>query len=128
MIDWHFQARRFLSFAAVGLVGTAAHYATLTGLVELRGVDPVLGSVMGFLVGAVVNYALNYRLTFHSTKRHREAASKFLTVAGSGFVLNALLMAVLVKAAGAPYLLAQIAVTGALLFWHYALNAIWTFR
>lgn len=128
MIDWHLQARRFLSFAAVGLVGTGAHYATLTSLVELRGVDPVLGSVLGFLVGALVNYALNYRLTFHSTKRHREAASKFLAVAGSGFLLNALLMALLVKEAGVPYLLAQIAVTGMLLFWHYALNAIWTFR
>lgn len=117
-----------MTFAAVGLVGTAAHYTTLTGMVELGGFDPVLGSVCGFLVGALVNYALNYRVTFRSNKRHREAMTKFLAVAGSGFVINACLMTVFVKMAGIPYLWAQIAVTGMLLFWHYALNAIWTFK
>ncbi len=120
--------KRFLTFAAVGLVGTAAHYATLTALVEFAGLDPVKGSVVGFIVGAVVNYILNYRLTFHSDKRHREALTKFFAVAGSGFVLNALLMTVLVHSLGAQYMLAQIGVTGFLVFWHYALNAIWTFR
>ena len=124
VIDWRAQLPRFLNFAAVGAVGTLAHYATLTALVELFGFDPVLGSVLGFLSGAVVNYVLNYRLTFHSTKRHREALSKFLAVAGSGFVLKALLMMFLVKGLEIPYLLAQIAVTGLLLFWHYALNAM----
>ena len=120
--------KRFLTFAAVGLVGTGAHYATLTGLVELGGLDPVKGSVLGFIVGAFVNYILNYRITFHSDKRHREALAKFFAVAGSGFVLNALLMTVLVNSMGVQYMLAQIGVTGFLVFWHYALNAIWTFR
>lgn len=120
--------KRFLTFAAVGLVGTGAHYATLAGLVELGGLDPVKGSVMGFIVGAIVNYILNYRITFHSDKRHREALVKFFAVAGSGFVLNALLMTALVDGMGVQYMLAQVGVTGFLVFWHYALNAIWTFR
>lgn len=119
---------RFVSFAAVGLVGTGAHYLTLTGLVELAGVDPVAGSAVGFLVGALVNYVLNYRLIFKSDKRHREAATKFLTVAASGFVINAILMHVLVDLVGVQYLVAQVGVTGCLVFWHYALNALWTFR
>lgn len=119
---------RFVSFAAVGLVGTGAHYLTLTGLVELLAVDPVAGSVAGFVVGAAVNYALNYRLTFHSDKRHREAATKFFAVAATGFVINAGLMHLLVNVADAPYLLAQVGVTGFLVFWHYALNALWTFK
>ncbi len=128
MIDWRQQARRFASFAAVGMIGTGAHYATLTALVELAGADPVLGSVVGSLVGALINYVLNYHLTFHSDKRHREALSKFLAVAGSSFVLNFLLMSLLVKGLDAPYLLAQIGVTGLLLLWNYVFNAIWTFR
>lgn len=119
---------RFIAFAAVGLVGTAAHYLTLAGLVELAGVDPVAGSVSGFLVGAAVNYVLNYHLTFKSDKRHREAATKFFAVAASGFVINAGLMHLLVNVATVPYLLAQVGVTGFLVFWHYALNALWTFR
>jgi len=128
VIDWRQQARRFASFAAVGMIGTGAHYATLTALVELAGADPVLGSVVGSLVGALINYVLNYHLTFHSDKRHREALSKFLAVAGSSFVLNFLLMSLLVKGLDAPYLLAQIGVTGLLLLWNYVFNAIWTFR
>ncbi|MDY0241636.1 MAG: GtrA family protein [Rhodospirillaceae bacterium] len=122
------QGRTFLTFAAVGLVGTGAHYATLATLVEGFSLDPVFASVMGFLVGAMVNYVLNYRVTFHSAKRHREAATKFLTVAGSGLILNAGLMAIFVDLVHIPYFLAQIIVTGFLLFWHYTLNAIWTFR
>ena len=120
--------KRFLTFAAVGLVGTGAHYATLASLVEFGGIGPVKGSVAGFIVGAIVNYILNYRVTFRSDKRHREAMTKFFAVAGSGFVLNALLMALLVNGLGIQYMLAQICVTGFLVFWHYALNAIWTFR
>lgn len=125
---WRAQARRFLAFAAVGAAAAVVHYAVLVALVELSGIAPVPGSVMGFLSGAVVSYFLNYHLTFHSSKRHREALSKFLTVAGSGFVLNGLLMTLLVNVLDVPYLLAQMAVTGLLLFWHYALNVIWTFR
>jgi putative flippase GtrA len=54
--------------------------------------------------------------------------TKFFAVAASGFVLNALLMSLLVNGLEAQYMLAQIGVTGFLVFWHYALNAIWTFR
>ena len=122
------QGRKFLTFAAVGLVGTSAHYATLAALVEGFAADPVPASVAGFLVGAMVNYVLNYKLTFHSAKKHREAATKFLTVAGTGLILNAGLMAIFVDLLHIPYFLAQIIVTGFLLFWHYTLNAIWTFR
>lgn len=121
-------ARRFIAFAAVGLVGTLAHYATLAALVEAARTDPVPASIAGFVVGAVVNYMLNYRLTFKSDKRHREAATKFFTVAGTGFVLNAILMSVLVGPLEFHYLVAQVGVTGFLVVWHYVLNAAWTFR
>ncbi len=128
MIGWRQQARRFTAFAAVGVAAAVVHYAVLIALVELGGVPPVPGSILGFLSGAVVSYLLNYHFTFHSGKRHREALSKFLTVASSGFVLNGLLMSLLVNGLDIPYLPAQVAVTGLLLFWHYALNVLWTFR
>lgn len=119
--------RRFLRFAAVGAVGTAAHYALLLGLVELGGVDPVLGSVGGFLLGALVNYGLSRSLVFASERAHVEALPRFLAVAGMGLVINALLMRLLVHVLGLHYLLAQIVTTGLLLLWHYCGNAVWTF-
>ncbi len=121
------QFRRFLGFAAVGGVGTLGHYALLVTLVEWGGADPVLGSVAGFLLGALINYSLSRTLVFASSRPHREALPRFLAVAGSGLVFNTLLMSLLTHGLEFPYLWAQILVTGLLLFWHYAANAIWTF-
>ena len=122
------QLHRFLRFAAVGALGTAAHYALLLVLVEGAGVDPVAGSVAGFLLGALVNYTLNRTLVFRSDRAHAEALPRFLAVAGVGLGWNALLMYILVDFAGVHYLLAQILTTAILLVWHYLGNALWTFR
>ena len=119
---------RFLRFAVVGAVGTAAHYALLLALVEFVGVDPVAGSVAGFVLGALVNYTLNRSLVFASDRAHIEALPRFLAVAGTGLCWNALLMYVFVDWVGAHYALAQIVTTALLLVWHYAGNAWWTFR
>jgi len=122
------RARHFLLFAALGAVGTGAQYAVLIGLVSGLGVGPVLGSTAGFLAGGLTNYTLNRSIAFRSSKPHRETAPKFFTIAGVGLILNAVFMALLTHQVGAPYLLAQIISTSILLVWHYAANALWTFR
>ncbi|AWI75772.1 polysaccharide biosynthesis protein GtrA [Parazoarcus communis] len=119
---------RFARFAAVGLVGTIAHYALLLALVEIGSVPPLAGSVAGFLLGAMVNYAINHRFVFRSGRAHAEALPRFMTVAGVGLCWNALLMYLLAELMGLHYLLAQILTTGLLLVWHYVGNAVWTFR
>lgn len=119
--------RQFLVFAAVGLVGTAAHFVVLYTLVTHAGLGPVVGSSFGFLVGALVNYWLNYQLTFRSNKRHGEALPRFLAVAGGGWLLNAVLMAVLLSLLDLHYLLVQVAVTGVVLVWNFVANRFWTF-
>lgn len=120
--------RQFFAFAAVGLVGTAAHYSVLVALHELLGVDPVLASSTGFVTGGFVNYYLNYTITFRSNKRHHAALAQFFTIAGIGLGVNTALMALFVKALGAPYLPAQIVTTGLVLVWHFLGNRFWTFR
>ena len=119
---------RVLRFAAVGAVGTLAHYSLLLALVEGAGVDPVAGSVAGFVFGALVNYTMNRRLVFRSDRAHAEAMPRFFAVAGIGLLWNALLMYLLAELAGLHYLLAQVLTTGLLMLWHYAGNALWTFR
>ena len=61
---------RFLRFAAVGAVGTLAHYALLVALVEGAGAPPLAGASAGFVLGALVNYALARRLVFASNRSH----------------------------------------------------------
>lgn len=119
---------RFLRFAALGLTGTAAHYMTLVGLVEWGRLDPIIGSVAGFCVGALVNYGMSHRFVFRSQRAHQEALPRFFAVALSGLAWNGTLMHVLVNLAEWPYLAAQVVTTGVLVFWHYAVNAVWTFR
>lgn len=120
--------RHILLFAALGAIGTAAHYAVLITLVQSGLSGPVTGSSAGFVVGGLTNYLLSHRVVFRSDKRHSEAMGKFFVVAGIGLALNAALMALLTHVVGLPYLPAQILVTGLLVLWHYGGNALWTFR
>lgn len=122
------QFRRLVHFAAVGLVGTAAHYLLLVTLVEGAGADPVVGSVAGFCLGALVNYGMSHRFVFRSDRAHQEALPRFFAVALSGLAWNTLLMSLFTHVFGWPYLPAQILTTGLLVVWHYAVNALWTFR
>ena len=119
--------RQFLAFAAVGAVGTAAQYVVLVALVHGLGIDPVAASASGFVVGAFVNYALNYRITFRSSKRHREAITKFFSVALVGICLNTLVMRLAVFG-GLHYLLGQVVATGIVLFSNFLGNRFWTFK
>ncbi|MBL8438070.1 MAG: GtrA family protein [Zoogloeaceae bacterium] len=119
---------RFLRFAALGLAGTGAHYLALIGLVEGAGVDPLFASIAGFCLGALVNYLMSHRFVFRSQRAHQEALPRFFAVALTGLAWNALLMKLMVHSAGWPYLVAQLLTTGLLVFWHYAVNAVWTFR
>lgn len=118
---------RFLRFAAVGAIGTVAHYALLLTLVEVAGVRPVAGSVAGFLLGALVNYLLNRSFVFRSERHHVEALPRFFAIAAIGLCGNAVLMYALVDLTGVHYVLAQVITTCLLLCWHYAGNARWTF-
>lgn len=119
---------RFLRFAAVGAVGTLAHYALLVALVEGAGAPPLAGAVAGFVLGALINYALARRLVFVSAHSHGQALPRFFAVAGAGLAWTALLMTLFVDGLGLHYLAAQILTTAVLLLWHYAGNALWTFR
>lgn len=119
---------RFLVFAALGALGTLAHYGVLIGLVETGVAAPALATALGAIVGALVNYVLSRRLAFRSTRAHREALPRFLLVAGIGILLNPLLLGAFITWTGWAYLICQILVTLVLLAVNYAIHSRWTFR
>jgi putative flippase GtrA len=118
---------RFLRYAFVGAMGTAAHYAVLVVLVQAAGIDPVLGSTVGAVVGAVVNYFLNHRYTFASRRRHAHAMPRFAATAIVGMLVNAAMLAALINGFGAHYLVAQVVATLVVVGLTYATNHAWTF-
>jgi putative flippase GtrA len=117
---------KFMVFATVGVVGTAAHYLVLYLLVESYGIDPVTASGCGAIAGLIVNYLLNYILTFKSQQSHFKAFPKFALIAGIGFSLNLGLMTLLTPYL--YYLYAQIVTTLIVLVWNFLGNSLWTFR
>jgi len=120
-------AVKLSKFAAVGAIGTLAHYTVLVAAVELANTEVVIGSSVGALTGAFVNYFLNRSFTFQSKKKHREALGKFLVVAAGGFVLNGILMGLFSYGFQWPYLVAQIVTTLLVLAWNFIGNLLWTF-
>jgi putative flippase GtrA len=120
-------ARQFTLFSLVGVAAAVGHYGTLIALTGSGTTGPVVASLAGYILGAIISYALNYRYTFRSAKGHREALIKFLIVAGVGFVLNGLAMALLTGPVALHYLLAQFVATVVVMVWTFTANRGWTF-
>lgn len=119
---------QFLLFAAIGAVGTCAHFVVLIALVQGAGMSPVLATAFGFVVGAIVNYLLNHRFAFGGRADHRVAAGRFLAVALVGAQINTAAMWVLTTWCALNYLLAQVLATGLVLGINFALSRWWVFR
>ena len=118
--------KQFASFAIVGGVGTAVHFALLAASVQLLNAPPILGSMAGFIAGGVSNYLLNYHLTFRSDGQHLGTSLKFLVIALAGLGLNTLIMYFAIQ--WLHYLLSQVIATTIVLFWNFLCNRYWTFR
>lgn len=118
---------RFLAFSMAGAVATGVHYAVLVAGVRLAGQNPVRASVLGAACGAVVSYLLNYHLSFRSSADHRNAAARFIAMAGLGFALNYAFMYFLTNTCGTHYLVAQMLATLLVLGVNYLLSAHWVF-
>jgi len=117
---------RFVTYAAVGAVGTLVQYAILIACVALHLTGPVVGSTVGAVAGAIVNYFLNVRYTFRA-RSHAACMTKFAITALLAAALNALLMKILIDVFSVHYVLAQLVSTGVILCLTYGINLVWTF-
>jgi putative flippase GtrA len=120
--------RQFSSFIVVGGIAAIVHYGTLIGMVEVLKVDPVPATLLGYIFGSLASYILNRRHTYKSEQPHGEVFWRFAVVAFSGFVVTGCLMFVFTKLLSFAYLPSQIVTTGIVLFWHFILHKLWTFR
>lgn len=120
--------RQLARFFGVGLTSAVGHFGLLILLVQWFQVTPVPASAAGAILGALINYLLNYRYTFRSSKRHRDAVSRFVIVAIFGLVLNTLLMWLCVDLLNMHYVLSQLVTTGLVFVWSFLAGRHWTFR
>ncbi|MGL6041190.1 MAG: GtrA family protein [Deefgea sp.] len=123
--------KKFFTFAAVGLCGTAIQYVVLWLGVESFAIKAAIASGIGYALGSIANYLLNYFVTFksqHSQKSHREAATKFYVITSIGWCINTGLMVLLVGHWHWGYWVAQLLTTAIGLVWNFSGSHWWAFR
>ena len=116
-----------LRFLLVGLVNTAVGYSVVMGAHYALGASPLVANACGYLVGGAVSYLLNRTFTFGSRRNHAETLPLFVTCVAVCFVLNAAVLAFLLRVLHLPFPLSQagamVAYTGAF----YVLNRLVVF-
>jgi putative flippase GtrA len=117
---------RFLQYAAVGAVATAAHYAILVGLVEAGVLAPQRAAALGAWVGAQVAFAGNAAFTFRGSGARLGGWLRFQITAVIGALLSFALVALGVRL-GLHYLLAQVVATLVNLVVTFEINRRWSF-
>lgn len=123
----HALHRQFLRFAAVGLVGTAVHYAVMLSLIAFAGVSPVMGTCVGFLVSLGASYALNRLWTFDKRPPWARGFVTYFLVCAVGLAINMGIVAIAISA-GVHYMLGQVAATFIALFWNFFSSRLLVFR
>lgn len=118
--------REAASFLVVGLGATAVYSATISGLVELAGLDPIPATAAGFVAGTLFSYVLNSLVSFRQTMDGRTLV-RFFAVTLVGFFLNiAIMKAVLV--AGFHYAVGILAVSVSVPAFNFAGHKLFTYR
>ena len=115
-------------FIAVGCAAAATHLGMVMLLVSQGGQAPLTANVLGWLVAFLVSFAGHWLLTFRSRQAPLwRAARRFFGVSLSGFAVNELAYAALLRWSGLRYdvTLAMVLVSVAVMT--YLLSSRWAF-
>ena len=120
-------AKQFVGFTGTGAIATSIQYVLLLLLAEVAGISPVLASALGYGTSSVANYLMKYHWVFDSHYAHWRTAPRYALISAIGLSVNTGLMALGTQYTDWHYLVVQVLVTGIVLVWNFAANAIWTF-
>lgn len=130
------ELERFGRFIAVGSVGTLLDFSLLTAF-KVAGLPTIFANSLSFMAGLVNNFTWNRLWTFGDSANvdWRKQLLQFTTVSLFGLLLNNVIVlsleGILGNMLGQPewgYLPAKVIATGAVAFWNYFANRIWTFK
>jgi putative flippase GtrA len=109
---------------------TALDFGTLTGLVELFGVNYVVATFLGTVVGFLANFTINRVWAFAATASpmHWQFV-RVLPVQGGSTGLQTLGVWLFTRFVGFQYMASKIVVSALVyLGWNYPMNRFWVFR
>jgi putative flippase GtrA len=137
------EAERFIKFLVVGTVGFVVDFGTLTTLVEVFGVQPLVANVFSFSAAVVSNFIFNRYWTYPDSRSKPLIAQlrQFTVVSVFGLLTNTAIFWVAKLAfnpildgsgvavlEGRGYIPAKMVATVVVLFWNFFVNRYWTYN
>jgi putative flippase GtrA len=123
------QPGTFARSTLTSLFTTALDLGTLTGLVELVGVDYVLATWLGTVVGSLSNFTINRVWAFDARDRPRGTQFlRFLLVQAGASLLHTLGVWIFTRFLGLPYQASKVVISVLVyLGWNYPMNRWFVF-
>jgi putative flippase GtrA len=119
---------RFIRFAVLGLIPTAAYNVLTIVLVETGLMGPAFAMVIGFLSAVVISYQLNRRFTWKPDTPRSRHFHMFLVISIFGAGTNYFLYVLIVQWLQLSYLFALVAVTAIIPVQNFVLNEKFNFK
>ena len=119
---------RFVLFALLGLIPTAAYYVFAISLVETGALNPALALPTGFVAAVIISYQLNKKLTWKPDTPHNRHFQLYLLISLFGALTNYLVYAFIVQFMGNNYIYAVLAVTIIIPVQNFFLNERYNFK
>ena len=119
---------QLVKFCAVGGSGYVVNLAVFAVAVEVGGLHHLVAATAAFAVAVTNNFWWNRHWTFGAREGHAGfQAARFLTVSVGAFLLAAVMLEVLVSAAGMPEIAAQAISIAAATPFNFVGNKMWSF-
>lgn len=119
---------RFVRFALLGLLPTAAYYLLVISLVETGMLGAALSMPIGFIAAVVLSYQLNKRFTWKPNTSRSSHFRLYVLISVFGAVTNYLLFILIVQWLELSYIVAVLAVTIVIPVQNFALNEKFNFK
>jgi putative flippase GtrA len=121
--------KRLVRFVIVGGINTLITLGIFYFLYNLMQINYLIASIVGYGIGIISSYIWNKLWTFESKSTAIGFEfSKFATLSLTGLVLNALMMAVFVKAFGIMPLVAQLITIALIFILNFLGSSYWVFK
>ena len=114
-------------YLLIGSAAVGAHYMILAILISYS-VEPLLATTSGFLAAIAVNYGGQYRWVFRSTRPHRSALPRYITITLLMLLANGAIFWFASVNLGLYYISAQIVATASVVGLNFFTNRRFTFR
>jgi putative flippase GtrA len=119
---------RFVRFALLGLIPTAAYYFFTIIFVETLLVNPAFALPLGFIAAVVSSYQLNKKFTWKPETVRNRHFQLYLLISVVGALTNYLLYALFVQWLNLSYIYAMFAVTIIIPIQNFLLNEKYNFK